>query len=181
MSAEAQRLVSTRAASETRPVTVVDRIARLRKELDAARAGGRTVGLVPTMGYLHDGHRSLMAAARRDCDVVASTIFVNPLQFGADEDLASYPRDLDRDRALAEAAGVDVLFVPSTEAMYPDRVLTSVEVAFNDLGLREIVAFTLPDNLASRRVMEKAGFVYDREVTHVGLPHVLYVARPPSG
>lgn len=110
---------------------VHDTIAGFRKALDAARAEGQVVGLVPTMGYLHDGHVSLMRAARADCDVVAATIFVNPLQFAPDEDLDAYPRDLDRDRRLAEGAGVAHLFTPSVEEMYPDRhpMLTTVSVA----------------------------------------------------
>jgi pantoate--beta-alanine ligase len=116
-------------------VELIETVEGFRKSLDAARAAGQRVGLVPTMGYLHDGHASLMARARAECDVVASTIFVNPLQFGANEDLDSYPRDLDRDRALAEANGVDVLFVPATDEMYPDRVLTSINVAEVSEGL----------------------------------------------
>ena len=97
----------------------IDTIAGLRASLDAARAEGRSVGFVPTMGYLHEGHVSLMRAARRDTDVVVSSVFVNPLQFAANEDLDDYPRDLERDSELATAAGVDVLFVPSTTEMYP--------------------------------------------------------------
>ncbi len=92
---------------------VVDRIAEVRDLCDAARRAGQTVGLVPTMGFFHEGHRSLMRAARADHDLVVTTIFVNPLQFGANEDLAAYPRDLVADTAAAEAEGVDVLFVPS--------------------------------------------------------------------
>jgi pantoate--beta-alanine ligase len=82
------------------------------------------------MGYLHDGHASLMAAARRQADVVVTSIFVNPLQFGPAEDLAAYPRDLERDTALAEGQGVDLLFTPPLEEMYPDGpVRTSISVA----------------------------------------------------
>jgi pantoate--beta-alanine ligase len=109
-------------------VKVVETIPELRALLDAARAGGRTIGFVPTMGYLHDGHASLMRAARAETDVVVASIFVNPLQFGAGEDLDAYPRDLDRDRALAEAAGVDLLFVPAVGEMYPEPVVTTVTV-----------------------------------------------------
>ena len=105
-------------------------IGELRIHLDAARAAGRRVGFVPTMGYLHDGHASLMAAARKETDVVVASIFVNPLQFAPTEDLGAYPRDLEGDTAVAEREGVDVLFVPSGDEMYPDgQVRTSVTVA----------------------------------------------------
>ena len=115
-------------------------VADLRAELDAPRAEGRVVGFVPTMGYLHEGHVSLMRAARRDCDVVVTSIFVNPLQFAAHEDLDDYPRDLDGDAALAEGAGVDLLFVPSTSEMYPQPVAdgllaTTVSVAGVSAGM----------------------------------------------
>ncbi len=101
----------------------------LRRELDDARAEGQTVGFVPTMGYLHDGHISLMREAKAETHLVVASIFVNPLQFGPGEDLEAYPRDLERDTALAEAAGVDVLFVPDGAEMYPTPVLTTVSVA----------------------------------------------------
>jgi len=104
-------------------------IPELRAALDDARAEGRTVGLVPTMGYLHEGHASLMRAARAATDVVVASVFVNPLQFGAGEDLDAYPRDLGRDSALAAEVGVDLLFVPPVEEMYPEPVLTTVSVA----------------------------------------------------
>jgi pantoate--beta-alanine ligase len=108
---------------------VIDRIDAFRKELDAARAHGKTVGLVPTMGYLHEGHASLIRRSASACDVTAVTVFVNPLQFGANEDLTAYPRDLERDVAIAEAAGAAVVFAPPVEEMYPGDVLTSVHVA----------------------------------------------------
>ena len=87
--------------------------------LDRARGEGRTVGLVPTMGALHDGHRSLMARARAECDVVAVSIFVNPLQFGDPEDIEKYPRTLERDLAVCDEVGVDVVFAPTVREMYP--------------------------------------------------------------
>jgi len=116
-------------------VKPVATIAELRAILDGERAAGRSVGFVPTMGYLHDGHASLMRAARADTDVVVASIFVNPLQFGAGEDLDAYPRDLDRDTELAAASGVDLLFTPAVEEMYPRPVLTTVTVAQVSEGL----------------------------------------------
>lgn len=98
-----------------------------------ARAHGR-VGLVPTMGYLHEGHLSLMARARGDCDTLVVSVFVNPFQFGDADDLASYPRDVERDASLAAAAGADLLFAPSLEEMYPDP--PSVQLAVPLLGDR---------------------------------------------
>jgi pantoate--beta-alanine ligase len=112
----------------TRP-TEVTRIADLRSLLDGERRSGHTVGFVPTMGFLHEGHGSLMARARDDAEVVVTSIFVNPLQFGPSEDLASYPRDLGRDLDLAARMGVDVVFVPEVDEMYPEPVVTSVSVA----------------------------------------------------
>jgi len=109
-------------------VKVATTIAETRWVLDEARREGGTVGLVPTMGYLHDGHLSLMAAARADTDLVVATIFVNPLQFAPGEDLASYPRDPEGDRAKAQRAGVDLLFSPEHAEMYPEPVLTTVSV-----------------------------------------------------
>lgn len=105
-----------------------DTVARLRAVLDYERAGGRRVGVVPTMGYLHEGHGSLIEAAAAADDVVVTTIFVNPLQFAAGEDLAAYPRDLPRDSALAKRCGADVLFTPPVLEMYPEPVQTTVSV-----------------------------------------------------
>jgi len=108
---------------------VLDRIEGFRKELDAARAAGKSVGLVPTMGFLHEGHASLIERSAGECDVTAVTVFVNPLQFGAHEDLAAYPRDLERDVAIAEAAGAALVFAPPVQEMYPGDVLTAVHVS----------------------------------------------------
>lgn len=101
------------------PMVDLDAIPDLRRWLRGQRAARRRVGLVPTMGFLHEGHLRLVDEARRRADAVVMSIFVNPLQFGRTEDFSRYPRDLDRDRALAAARGVDALFVPSTETMYP--------------------------------------------------------------
>ena len=112
-----------------------ERIAELRERCEVARRAGQTIGLVPTMGFFHEGHRSLMRAARANHDLVVTTIFVNPLQFGENEDLAGYPRDLVADTAAAEAEGVDVLFVPSVPEMYPEPTVTTVHVAGLTEGL----------------------------------------------
>ncbi len=108
---------------------VVTTAAALREALDGVRRGGGTVGLVPTMGYLHDGHVSLMDRSVAENDLTATTIFVNPLQFAPTEDLAAYPRDLAGDTARCEEAGVGVLFTPTVEEMYPEPILTTVSVS----------------------------------------------------
>ncbi|HEV8525160.1 MAG TPA: pantoate--beta-alanine ligase [Terriglobales bacterium] len=94
----------------------------------AARADGRCLGLVPTMGALHDGHLSLVRAARQHCDAVAVSIFVNPAQFGPTEDFSKYPRTFDRDLELLEAERVDIIFAPSEQEMYPPGASTFVTV-----------------------------------------------------
>jgi pantoate--beta-alanine ligase len=106
----------------------VERIADLRAACDRARGDQQRVGVVPTMGFLHDGHRSLMRAARAATDFVVVTIFVNPLQFGAHEDLERYPQDLAGDLARCDAEGVDCVFTPSVAEMYPRPPLTTVHV-----------------------------------------------------
>jgi pantoate--beta-alanine ligase len=103
--------------------------AELREALEPARHDGRTIGLVPTMGSLHEGHLSLLRAARDRCDVVVMSLFVNPAQFGPGEDLESYPRDESRDRELAEPEGVDLIYMPPHEEVYPEGFATSVEVS----------------------------------------------------
>jgi pantoate--beta-alanine ligase len=100
-------------------VEVIRAIAMARKVCDAARSAGRTVGFVPTMGAFHDGHLSLMRRARDERDAVVVSIFVNPLQFGPGEDLSRYPRDEERDLSMARELGVEVVFAPNVEEMYP--------------------------------------------------------------
>jgi pantoate--beta-alanine ligase len=112
-------------------MNVVRTIAELRR---LQRGTGPRTGLVPTMGAFHAGHFALFAAAREENDVVVASLFVNPAQFGATEDLDRYPRDEERDTALAEAAGVDILFAPSAEEMYPEGYATWVDVG--ELGQR---------------------------------------------
>jgi pantoate--beta-alanine ligase len=109
--------------------------AELRQALAKPRREGRTIGLVPTMGYLHEGHLSLLRAARTDCDLVVMSLFVNPTQFGSGEDLDRYPRDEQRDTALAEEAGVDLIYAPSTDDVYPSGYATYVDVE----GLTEVL------------------------------------------
>jgi pantoate--beta-alanine ligase len=103
-------------------------VSELREALAPARRAGRTIGLVPTMGAFHEGHLSLIRRARGDCDVVVVSLFVNPTQFAPSEDLAAYPRDEQRDAALAEAEGVELLFAPPVEEVYPDGFATTVTV-----------------------------------------------------
>jgi pantoate--beta-alanine ligase len=110
-------------------VNTVRTVAQLRTELAAARRAAATVGFVPTMGALHDGHVSLLRRARLNCDVVVMSIFVNPTQFNDRADLAGYPRDERRDAQIAAAAGVDRLFAPSGEEVYPAGFATRVSVA----------------------------------------------------
>ncbi|NGQ94535.1 pantoate--beta-alanine ligase [Brevibacillus sp. SYP-B805] len=110
-------------------LTQVSTIQELRSLIREARQAGKRIGFVPTMGYLHEGHASLVKQARLTCDLVVMSIFVNPLQFGPNEDFSRYPRDIVRDREIARSAGVDLLFTPSVEEMYPTEVLTKVSVA----------------------------------------------------
>jgi len=110
--------------------------AELRDALEPARREDRTIGLVPTMGSLHEGHLSLLRAARERCEVVVMSLFVNPAQFGPGEDLESYPRDEARDAELAERAGVDLIYAPPVDEVYPEGFATRVEVGN---GLAEVL------------------------------------------
>jgi pantoate--beta-alanine ligase len=116
-------------------LTILDRKDAFRKALDAERDAGRSVGLVPTMGALHAGHLSLMDRATAECDVVAATLFVNPLQFAPSEDLAAYPRDAARDATKTAGAGVAYLFAPDQTEMFPEASVTRVRVA----GVSEVL------------------------------------------
>jgi pantoate--beta-alanine ligase len=115
--------VTTRAAAR-----LVRSVGELRAALLPDRREGRTIGLVPTMGFLHAGHVSLLEAARAESDVVVMSLFVNPTQFGPGEDLDRYPRDEERDLRLATEAGVDLVFAPTVAELYPDGAATAVEV-----------------------------------------------------
>lgn len=99
-----------------------------REQIKEWKKQGLSVGLVPTMGYLHEGHQSLMEAAKRDNDRVAVSVFVNPIQFGPGEDFASYPRDFEKDAALCERVGVDLIFHPEAEEMYDEDFCTYVDM-----------------------------------------------------
>lgn len=110
-------------------------VAQLRAHVAQVRAEGKSVGLVPTMGAFHEGHLSLMRRARAQQDVVVVSLFVNPIQFGEQEDLSTYPRTEATDIQLAQEAGVDVLFIPSVQEMYPAGFATSVQVS----GVTEIL------------------------------------------
>ncbi|BDA83836.1 pantothenate synthetase [Aureimonas sp. SA4125] len=112
----------------TRP-TLIRRISDLRAALSAPRREGQSIGLVPTMGYLHRGHMALVDRARGENGIVVVSIFVNPTQFGPNEDLDIYPRDLDGDLKLCAAHGVDIVFAPEVDDMYPEPMATTIDVA----------------------------------------------------
>jgi len=120
-------------------------IGELRAALEALRRQSRTIGLVPTMGYLHAGHMELVSRARVENDIVVASIFVNPLQFGANEDLSKYPRDLDRDTAMLRQGGVNILFAPGVTDMYPKPMMTVVDVP--EIG-RELEGAVRPGHFA---------------------------------
>lgn len=108
---------------------IVSTIKEVREQVKAWKKEGLTVGLVPTMGYLHEGHASLMKRGKEACDKVVVSIFVNPMQFGPNEDLASYPRDLQKDAALCEGLGVDMIFHPEPEEMYSPQFCSYVDMS----------------------------------------------------
>lgn len=107
---------------------VIEKISDIKAVIRSQKKSGRTIGLVPTMGYLHEGHVSLAKASKAENDFTVMSIFVNPAQFGVNEDFNKYPRDIDRDLQIAENAGVDIIFAPSVEEVYPNGYKTYVNV-----------------------------------------------------
>lgn len=107
---------------------LIDSIPRMSTLVKMLKKEGKSIGLVPTMGYLHEGHISMARAAKKHTDVVVLSVFVNPLQFGPNEDYKRYPRDIKHDEELATSGGVDIMFCPSAEEMYPDGYVTHVTV-----------------------------------------------------
>ncbi|CAM4058051.1 pantoate--beta-alanine ligase [Mesobacillus thioparans] len=107
---------------------IISTITEMQQEMQKLKSEGSSIGYVPTMGFLHEGHMSLMKRARHENDVVVLSIFVNPLQFGPNEDLDAYPRDFERDHRIAETEGVDYIFYPSAEEMYPNNASVKVSV-----------------------------------------------------
>lgn len=114
---------------------IVSTISEMQSLATTLRREGRTIGFVPTMGFLHNGHLSLMRRAKDECDVVVVSIFVNPTQFGPAEDFNRYPRDAEGDRIKCESSGVDILFLPTQQDMYPEKTVTFVSVE----GISEIL------------------------------------------
>ncbi|MDH8677660.1 pantoate--beta-alanine ligase [Fusibacter bizertensis] len=109
----------------------VKTIKELRSIIDLQKSNGKTIGFVPTMGFLHQGHLSLMQTSKEKSDFTVVSIFVNPTQFGPKEDLATYPRDLERDQALCDSVGVDLIFAPEVSEMYPEGYSTYVDCEGN--------------------------------------------------
>ena len=136
-------VASDLSTSRTKLPRVIAEADAVREVVRAAQAAGKTVGFVPTMGALHEGHLSLVDAARAECDLNVVSIFVNPTQFGPQEDLSRYPRDLDKDLRLLGSRGCELVFAPSVGEMYPAGYATSVDVG--PLG-RELEGEYRPDH-----------------------------------
>lgn len=119
---------SPRKLTRSTDMRIVTSIAEMQSIARTTRGAGKSIGLVPTMGFLHQGHASLMSEGRKRCDLLVTSIFVNPTQFGVGEDFERYPRDMERDSALAGEAGVDLIFAPTATEMYPTGFETFVDV-----------------------------------------------------
>ncbi len=160
----------------------------------------RPLGLVPTLGYLHEGHLSLIRRAREECAAVVVSVFVNPLQFGPGEDLARYPRDLERDRELAREAGADAVFIPETAELYPEGYTTEVRVrGIEDVlegaarpghfaGVATVLAkllnIVVPDRMYMGQKDAQQSFLVGRMIQDLNFPARLVVAptvREPDG
>ncbi len=107
---------------------IITTITQLRTILNKAHSKGQTIGFVPTMGFFHEGHLSLVRRAKKDNDLCVVSIYVNPTQFGPKEDFKKYPRDLKRDSSMLKKENVDILFIPSNNVVYPNRYLTYIDV-----------------------------------------------------
>lgn len=145
----------------------IDDVAAMQGWANEARRQGRRIGFVPTMGYLHQGHLSLVRLARRHADAVVASIFVNPLQFGANEDLDKYPRAFERDAEQLQAEGTDVLFFPPAAQMYPAGYQTSISV---DLVSRELCGRSRPTHFRGVTTVVAKLF-------HIVKPHVAVFGR----
>lgn len=128
---DASRFHCSKFRKEGTIVKIVKTVAAIREFVRTCQKEGKTIGLVPTMGALHEGHASLIEAAHKENDITIVSVFVNPTQFGEGEDFEAYPRTLDADAKRAEAAGADVIFAPSAKEMYPSKDMTWVEVTGN--------------------------------------------------
>jgi len=136
----------------------ISTIAEMKAVCRQITRSGRTLGLVPTMGALHEGHLSLVRASKARCNVTAVSIFVNPLQFAPTEDLAKYPRDLERDAAMLEGLGTDLLFIPNSEEMYPKAQISGPNTSANlghstesrNPGLSDAHTYVIVDGLSSK-------------------------------
>jgi pantoate--beta-alanine ligase len=180
----------------------VSREIKTLKTVAEMRAYGteRPLGLVPTLGYLHEGHLSLIRRAREECAAVVVSVFVNPLQFGPGEDLARYPRDLERDRELARKAGADAVFIPETAELYPEGYTTEVRVrGIEDVlegaarpghfaGVATVLAkllnIVVPDRMYMGQKDAQQAFLVGRMIRDLNFPTRLVVAptvREPDG
>ena len=181
-----------------RIITTIDEMREFSRE---AKRSGKTIGFVPTMGYLHEGHLSLIRQARKECDAVVVSVFVNPAQFAPGEDLEKYPRDMARDKRLAEQAGTDIIFAPSAEEMYPgdDPVYVDVPGDITDImcarsrpghfrGVATVVAklfnIVCPDRSYFGRKDAQQALVIKRMVKDLNVPtdvRVMPIVREPDG